>query len=369
MITSENIAILQLCYADFEALEISLAAYVKLAPRNVHMFLLQNGRGTYDTERTYRVCQRYSKLYPELITVVDWIEPNAPYYSIKELLNSDIMKSYDYILKVDDDVFPISPSWFESLVKCYNESFDKYGDRLAYVTSLVNNNPWGFKQTIDIMNIKDDYKQISLPHYAGIKNNISMPYTYVEAGDIAVGGGGSVWMLPYYSRWIHVNTTLQPNKFIEKTSGQGYKEVSNQYRYSINCMLFKKEFWNDIDAENKDDEYLSFMYCKNNNKVIIADLEVPMVHLCFFTQREENKDLLPIIRNFYQDYWKLPFPISICPIKEYENENRLRWIEHNLVNQSNKSVLKYVYYKILSLFATKEKRKKYKQKSRSFKKK
>ena len=61
----KKIAIVQLCFADFESLEISLAAYVKLTTPDIHIYLLQNGRGTYDTERTYRVCQRYAKLYPK----------------------------------------------------------------------------------------------------------------------------------------------------------------------------------------------------------------------------------------------------------------------------------------------------------------
>lgn len=110
----KKIAIVQLCYADYEALEIALAAYTKLTNPNVHIYLLQNGRGTYDTERTYRVCLRYQKMFPKQITVVDWIQPGAPFVSIKTLLESDEMKSYDYICKVDDDVFPLTSDWLEN---------------------------------------------------------------------------------------------------------------------------------------------------------------------------------------------------------------------------------------------------------------
>ena len=166
----KKIAIVQLCYADYEALEIALAAYTKLTNPNVHIYLLQNGRGTYDTERTYRVCLRYQKMFPKQITVVDWIQPGAPFVSIKTLLESDEMKSYDYICKVDDDVFPLTSDWLEKLIACYENSYRKYGRKLGYVTSLVNNNPWGFKQVVEAMGLDGEFQKISVAHYIGVKN-------------------------------------------------------------------------------------------------------------------------------------------------------------------------------------------------------
>ena len=57
------------------------------------------------------------------------------------------------------------------------------------------------------------------------------------------------------------------------------------------------------------------------------------VHINFYTQREENKFLIPKIREVYEKYWNLPFPISICSIKEYELENRLRDLEKKLISE------------------------------------
>lgn len=80
-----------------------------------------------------------------------------------------------------------------------------------------------------------------------------------------------------------------------------------------------------------------------------------MVHICFFTQREENRDLLPQMRLAYERFLKLPFPIAMCPLKEYENENRLRWLENRLsqvesgivrieqMQPGKKSFLKYLF--------------------------
>lgn len=41
-------AIVILSYADFESLEISLAMHAKYNSHNADIFILQNGRGTYD---------------------------------------------------------------------------------------------------------------------------------------------------------------------------------------------------------------------------------------------------------------------------------------------------------------------------------
>ena len=327
----KKIAILQLCYADFESLEISLACCSKLTNPNIHIFLLQNGRGTYDTERTYRVCKRYENLFPKRITVVDWIKPDHPYNSIRQLLNSDTMKQYDFICKIDDDVFPITDDWIENLIICYEASFEKYGSKLGYVTALVNNNPWGFKYLVDNSSeLSTEFQKIAIPHTVGSKNgDDSVPYFEVAKGDIYDGGEGSIWKLPFYARWIHSKTTFNPHYYLTLVSNN-YIEVPNDKRYSINCLLFRKELWNDIDINSVDDEYCLFYYCKNNNKMIIANTQVPMVHIAFFSQREENRDLMQKLRETYYSYLSLNFPISLCPSKELENENRLRWIENKL---------------------------------------
>ena len=52
-----------------------------------------------------------------------------------------------------------------------------------------------------------------------------------------------------------------------------------------------------------------------------------MVHLLYYTQREENRDLIPIIRERYEERLNLPFPISMSPNRNYEIENRMRWLE------------------------------------------
>ncbi|MDR1901366.1 MAG: DUF4422 domain-containing protein [Treponema sp.] len=326
-------AIILLAYADFESLEISLAIYGKYLTGDTKLFVLQNGRGSYDCERTYRVARRYASLYPRNIEVVDFIPPQQPYFAIKDLLNNDRLKDYDYICKVDDDTFPLTADWFEKLCDCYEKEYAKHGDNLSYVTVLVNNNPFGFSQLVGHTPSlgKEYFEKIAIEHQAGADIPYPFhPYKILPKTEIAPYAWGTIWRYAFIARWVHEKTTLDPDSYIRITKDLPDVPVDAADRYSINCMLFKKSFWNDIQEvvfPYREDEALCHAYCHKYDKKIIARLSVPFVHLFFYPQREENRDLLPRIRNLYQDWLKIPYPISMCPLKEYENENRMRFME------------------------------------------
>lgn len=372
-------AIIILAYADYESLEITLACHAKFLDKESKIFILQNGRGTYDCERTYEVAKRYETLFPKNIEVVDDIPPQKPYFAIKKLLKSKRMQEYTHICKLDDDVFPLTENWFEHLCNTYDKQEEILGDKLGYVTSLVNNNPWGTKQVMDMMGLYNEYlHKYSRDHYAGFeKNNKYVPLKFVKKGEFNDGGAGTIWKLAYVARWIHKETTLQPDKFIEATKNKGIAEVNNLERYSINCMIFKKNFWNDIDIDSFDDEHQVHIYCKKNDKKIIADLEVPMVHLFFYPQRNENRDLIAPILDYYQEWLNLIFPISLCNNKNLEIEKRLRFLETGILSIkhhidtvsfntfSNK--LKYLKYNIFSKLTIGKARKHYKEKKLRYK--
>ena len=68
----KKLAIVILAYADYESLELALATHSKFSVNHgVPIFILQNGRGTYDCERTYAVAKRYQQLFPKIIKVID----------------------------------------------------------------------------------------------------------------------------------------------------------------------------------------------------------------------------------------------------------------------------------------------------------
>ena len=267
MFIKKKTAIILLAYADFESLELTLAAYASFLKADEKLFILQNGRGSYDCERTYRVAKRYANLYPRNIEVVDDIPQGYPYFSIKTLLASDRLKDFDYICKVDDDCFPLTSTWFDDLCKCYEDSTQQYGDDLGYVTGLVNNNPWGFEKIIDIFGKRQEFfDKFARDHWAGGQEYGTLKI--YNKNEIYTGCCGTVWCNAYISRWIHRFTTMDPSEYIRRTRNLGYTEVDNTKRYSINCILFKKDLWHNVDIGSHDDEHQIFLWCKNNNKKI-----------------------------------------------------------------------------------------------------
>ena len=326
-------AIVVLAYADYESLELALASHAKFTvDSGLPIYILQNGRGTYDTERTCSVGKRYQSLYPDTIKVITDILPQKPYAAIKELFHDELFSRYKYVIKLDDDVMVLTPDWVDKLIDSYIQSYEQDGDKLAYVTSLVNNNPYGFKKLIDSFEelSGEYYTRMARRHLVGCAPDDNYnPYRIIPKETIFDGGFGTVWQLPYLGRWIHEKTTLHPECYIELTRSLPVEEIDSRKRYSINCMLFDKKLWDEIYNGGGDDEHMFHVYCMLNKKKIYANLSVPMVHIAFASQREEIRDMIPRIRDVYTSFLGLPFPISICSDRLIELENRLRYLEKN----------------------------------------
>ncbi|WP_439272205.1 hypothetical protein [Pseudochrobactrum sp. HB0163] len=329
-----KIAILMLACRDYEAMELALACHTAYGQPEIPIYVLQNCRGNYDAERTLEVAQRYARLFPKQVHVIDHIAPQAAYHSIAELLNSNIFNPYDLVCKVDDDAFPITSDWLAKLIKCWRESEARYGDKLAYVTPLINNNNWGFVETIEALGLEEVYfSTMAREHYAGVDNAYGRR-RLLPANEIATGVDGTIWGLPYLARWIHEQTTLQPERFIEATAELAPKPIPSADRYSIGCILFRKSLWNAINDGGNDDEHMMHMYCRKRNLMIISERSVPFIHIAYFSQREENRDIVEKAKAVYAERLQLPFPISLRQTRQLEIEARLRWLETNTITGS-----------------------------------
>jgi hypothetical protein len=130
-------------------MELSLACHAAYLPEGVQFFILQNCRGSYDAARTLAVARRYEYLFPRAFTVVDDLPPGPAYRSIAALLASPRFAEIDLICKVDDDAFPIAHGWFAARMECWKAAAADSNRPLAYVTPLINNNTWGFRETLD----------------------------------------------------------------------------------------------------------------------------------------------------------------------------------------------------------------------------
>lgn len=332
-IVKKKTAIVILSFAEYESLELTLATHAKFSTdAGIPIFILQNGRGTYDTERTLMVGRRYQSLFTKTIKVVEHIPPQNPYLAIQQLFDDELLSDYEYIIKLDDDVMVLTPDWIDKLIDCYVSAYNQYENELAYVTSFVNNNPYGFKKLLELNESLSNeyYEKLARPHMIGYSPNDSYnPYRLVSKKTVYGGGFGTIWQLPYVSRWLHEKTTLQPEDYISFTKDFGITEINPKDRYSINCILFNKKLWEDISDGRADDEGMLHAYCMLKEKRIFADLSVPMVHIAFFSQREELRDMIAQIRDVYTKFLALPFPIAICTDRLIEIENRLRFLEKN----------------------------------------
>jgi hypothetical protein len=326
-----RMAIVILACRDYAALELALASQMAYRPPGVPFYVLQNCRGGYDAERTLGVARRYERLFPGVVNVVDDIVPGDPYRSIKRLLSKPEFSEIDLVCKVDDDAFPIEHQWLHHMVEAYESAERGNGRKLAYVTPLINNNGWGFPQVMRAMNLEQEYFATQAhPHFVGAGTSGRFPLRIIPAEQIETGTNGTIWGYPHIARWLHERTTLHPDAFIAATQGLEPCDVPAQSRYSIGCILFHKSLWDEIDDGGHDDEHMMHMYCERNDLRIVCVRRVPFVHLAYFSQREENRDIVDAAQALYGSRLGHPFPLALHADRERENEARLRWLEERL---------------------------------------
>jgi hypothetical protein len=321
-------AVLMLACRDYEATELALACHMAYLPEGVHFFILQNCRGTYDAERTLSVARRYEQLFPRTVTAVEDIQPDTPYRSISSLLASERFKGVDFVCKVDDDAFPLSAGWLDTLLETYRSAESESSREPAYVTPLINNNTWGFAEVLGILGLREAYlRDAAMEHRIGSGDTMN-PFRILSKEEIFTGANGTVWAYPHIARWLHTNTTLQPDRFLSATKSLTPCDVPSKDRYSIGCILFRKSLWPLIDDGGIDDEHMMHQYCRRKRLRIVCARSVPFVHLAYFSQREENRDLVEVARTVYEQRLGLPFPIAMRQSRLLEIESRLRFLEN-----------------------------------------
>jgi hypothetical protein len=321
-----KIAIIILACRDYESLELTLAAHARFLDKKAQYFIIINCNNDYDSEKTKQVAYRYALLFPERFTVIDTIAPSHPYTTIKNFLSSPDGSNFELIFKQDDDIFPLTDTWLSDLTQGLNIA----DESTAYITPLINNNTWGFKEVIEAMNINEEYyKSISMRHRIGSGDN-EYPFRMIDEDEIYSGGFGTIWGLPHVARWLHKKTTLNPNDYIIATKNLSIIEIPSTDRYSIGAILFKRDLWFKINDGTADDEKMLHEYCKSTKNKIICVRSVPFIHLNYYSQREENRDITTLAKKVYQDWLNNPWPISVHTDKLNDIEARLRYQEKQI---------------------------------------
>lgn len=291
----DDTAILLLTCNDFEAMEIVVDRLLRTTPSQVPIYILSNCPGLPGAN----VCADMARMASQAhFGRVRHITPNQckpAYFGIRDAIAQSIDETY--IVKFDDDVFPLAEGWLEALAETYARQDP---DTIAYVTGLVNNNPYGFSRLIQLPELKDRYHEMmGQRHAAGAQIPQYDDVRIYEAGEVNPGSHGTVWQFPQLARWIHEETTLQPDRYAKMVSKLGEVQLDPSIRYSINVMYFHRDLWAAVDHGGIDDEEMFNIYCTKHDKQVIVRENTPFIHLYFGPQKQYLKDLLPQLRETY----------------------------------------------------------------------
>lgn len=295
MISLSNTAVLILTCNDFEALDVTVNQVLRTTPPEVPIYLLSNCAGLPGADICEDMCRFTSRAQ---YGRVHWINPGTrqhAYHGIANAIESDVREKY--IVKLDDDVFPLTSGWLESLIACYAAQDP---ERIAYVSGMVNNNPFGFSQLIDLPELRPAYDaMMSGQHLSGTDIHGYQNFRVLSEGEVDPGGWGTVWQFPHLARWIHEETTLQPDRYAALVKDLTPADFDTSARYSINVMLFERDMWAEVDNGGQDDEEMFHLYCHENEKEIVIERSIPFVHLYFGPQKRYMTDLMEAVRAAY----------------------------------------------------------------------
>lgn len=233
-----NIVIVVLASDNYESLQITLRSLDHTLVNDEKVVVILNGTNSLNSRIVEYVAQKWSTQKPSLrFAVRPLCSPAKPLYAVKEIIaNSQHFKDAEYICKLDDDIIPLKKNWVQVLANHYVSLSQKLN--VGFVTGLINNNCWGFKELVSIFNRQSDYSKIhsyeTIAGWTGVRT--------VKPGEIDDGDFGTIWQYPYIARWVHEWTSFQIDKFLQITAGMHLKQIPLETYYSIGCILFKRSF-------------------------------------------------------------------------------------------------------------------------------
>jgi len=310
-----RVAIVMLACGDYEAMELALVCHAAHLPKDAPLFILQNCRGTYDSERTLMAARRFARLHPGRASVIEDIPPGLSYRSLAALLASERLAPFDLICKVDDDAFPIAPGWLDRLVAAHHAARAD-GRPLAYTTPLINNNTWGFGATLDALGLREAYlREAAIRHVVG-SGKPAAPFSRHRVGLCA-----------------HRALAARAHHAGPRPLPRGDRRAA-RLRRPLRGALLDRLHPLPPDALDRDRRWqhrrrahAAPVLPAHRRAHRLCAQSVPFVHLAYYSQREENRDIVPRARALYEKRLGLRWPIAMRVSRELEIEARLRYLE------------------------------------------
>ncbi|MDB5193395.1 MAG: hypothetical protein JWQ96_2958 [Segetibacter sp.] len=329
-----NRALVILAAYDFESLQLTLQSLEHTISQEEKVVLVLNGKRTLPGERVERVARNWASAKPAKRFVVKPLSAGSPpYIALTEVLrNFEPLKLVDYICKIDDDLIPLNAGWMDRLAENYEQLAKE--KKMSFLSGLINNNSWGFKELVDVFGKYHEYEQImNYPSIAGHYGEQA-----VAAGEIDAGIDGTIWQYPYLAWWAHQWTSNNIAEYISKTATLGLKRIPDEIHYSIGCIYFEKDFWLSINHKHygtRFDELLIHLKGNETKREKWALMNEPMIHMFYRSQRSANHDLIELLQSslsahfkdevFYNIERMLPLHFALLTdahLKEIDNHTR-----------------------------------------------
>lgn len=302
---------------DFESLQLSLLSLERTVSQHEKIIIILNGAMSYSSAITERIARIWAAKNPVYRFVVKPLcAGQAAYFAITEILtNYAPLRDVKYICKIDDDVIPLKTDWIENLAKNYTD-LSSFGE-VGFVTGLINNNCWGFKEIVRLSGNDQVYKQMF--NYKTVCD--TQGCREIEAGEIDNGYCGTIWQYPFLGWWIHQLTSLAIPHFLEMSASLGTVEIPENIPYSIGCIFMKKEDWLDMDPVlhgTNFDEILLYLSLRSRRLKNWSIMNEPMIHLFYHNQRMVNKDIIEDVSISLSNYYKDTSFLNIRRMSETE---------------------------------------------------
>lgn len=341
-------ALVILAAFDFESLQLTLQSLEHTIDRDETVVVILNSKGTLPAARVERVARAWAAKNHQYRHVVRPINAGSPPFDAftETFKNFEPFKKVKYICKIDDDLIAIRKGWLDRLATVY-EDLSK-SKKIGFVTGLINNNNWGFKQLVEVFGKKDEYGRImNYDYISGNKNEKRIP-----AGEIDDNIAGTMWQSPYAAWWVHQWTSNNLHEYVSKTESLGLKQIPFDVHYSIGCIYFERDYWLSLDWKfyhTRFDEGIVHLNTRDNQLEKWAVMSEPMIHLFYSNQRIVNHDLVESFTKSLADFYQDPAFTQI---------ERIKTIDYAMVNDEMmkeiQNYTKYVHRKIAGLSFSKK---------------
>ncbi len=362
----KKVAILILTHSDYKSYEIALAAITKFTNRDVDIYIMQNGLNVPNCYNCLAITKKYMELFKNIHLIHADNQGENPWLFITNFIKSEIIDKYDYIIKMDDDSFPLKNDWIENLISPLD-------DDIILSTPLCSSSTevsaWYSLQIID--QLDNFYKNAWTPHFSGRDmqaKNSDILYDMLKCCNNKFPECGKKWIdkpiwdftwegtscgPAHFIRFIHEEISLKPKKFLDCSESLNYSTVliPPQNYITINCICMTATTWKNAI------EYFSIMdgwiydeininhYLLKDNKCWALCLNTPAVHIHRSKHRIENCDLNDKFYSIYSNYlglkWNIKMNLSDKKVQNnhYEDpNNRYRY-------WTKKLILKFIHRK------------------------